>query len=243
MSINKKHVKTFWNRRFLLYELVKKGIKLKYRRSYLGILWSMLEPILTTIVLTIVFGTLFGNNDKEFPLYILCGRLVYSFFATGTKTASKSIRLNAAMIKKVYIPKYLYPLSCVLYNYVIFAISLIVMVPLAVYCNVTVTWHIIEAIIPLLLLFILTFGVGMILTTIMYSSAIFYYPERLMNSGYAWILKWNPLYCMIQSFRNAMFGEAMDMGLTAYAAVCSIVVLILGVICFYKKQDDFILQI
>ena len=166
MSINKKHVKTFWNRRFLLYELVKKGIKLKYRRSYLGILWSMLEPILTTIVLTIVFGTLFGNNDKEFPLYILCGRLVYSFFATGTKTASKSIRLNAAMIKKVYIPKYLYPLSCVLYNYVIFAISLIVMVPLAVYCNVTVTWHIIEAIIPLLLLFILTFGVGMILTTI-----------------------------------------------------------------------------
>jgi len=162
MSINKKHVKTFWNRRFLLYELVKKGIKLKYRRSYLGILWSMLEPILTTIVLTIVFGTLFGNNDKEFPLYILCGRLVYSFFATGTKTASKSIRLNAAMIKKVYIPKYLYPLSCVLYNYVIFAISLIVMVPLAVYCNVTVTWHIIEAIIPLLLLFILTFGVGMI---------------------------------------------------------------------------------
>ena len=177
----------------------------------------MLEPILTTIVLTIVFGTLFGNNDKEFPLYILCGRLVYSFFATGTKTASKSIRLNAAMIKK--------------------------------------------AIIPLLLLFILTFGVGMILTTInvffrdmeyiwevllmliMYSSAIFYYPERLMNSGYAWILKWNPLYCMIQSFRNAMFGEAMDMGLTAYAAVCSIVVLILGVICFYKKQDDFILQI
>ena len=90
MSINKKHVKTFWNRRFLLYELVKKGIKLKYRRSYLGILWSMLEPILTTIVLTIVFGTLFGNNDKEFPLYILCGRLVYSFFATGTKTASGS---------------------------------------------------------------------------------------------------------------------------------------------------------
>lgn len=64
----------------------------------------------------------------------------------------------------------------------------------------------------------------------------FYYPERLMNSGYAWILKWNPLYCMIQSFRNAMFGEAMDMGLTAYAAVCSVIVLILGVICFYKNR-------
>jgi ABC-2 type transport system permease protein len=91
--------------------------------------------------------------------------------------------------------------------------------------------------------FLVLFSMGVLLMLIMYSSAIFYYPERLMNSGYAWILKWNPLYCMIQSFRNAMFGEAMDMGLTAYAAVCSIVVLILGVICFYKKQDDFILQI
>lgn len=98
MSINKKHVKTFWNRRFLLYELVK-GIKLKYRRSYLGILWSMLEPILTTIVLTIVFGTLFGNNDKEFPLYILCGRLVYSF-CNGNKNSIQIYQVKCSDDKK-----------------------------------------------------------------------------------------------------------------------------------------------
>ena len=72
MSINKKHVKTFWNRRFLLYELVKKGIKLKYRRSYLGILWSMLEPILTTIVLTIVFGIV-----GAIPILVCIGILLF----------------------------------------------------------------------------------------------------------------------------------------------------------------------
>lgn len=78
------YLKTFWSRRYLLEELVK-GIKLKYRRSYLGILWSLLEPILTTIVLTIVFGTLFDNSNKTFPVYILSGRLLYSFSAVEQK--------------------------------------------------------------------------------------------------------------------------------------------------------------
>ena len=118
----KKYFDNFRQYQFLLSELVKKGIKLKYRRSYLGILWSMLEPLLTMIVLTIVFGTLYGNTDRTFPVYILSGRLLYSFYSSATKTTLKSIRSNSAMIKKVYVPKYLYPLSSVLYNYIIFLI-------------------------------------------------------------------------------------------------------------------------
>ena len=113
----KKRIDTFWRYRNLLFELVKKGIKLKYRRSYLGIIWSLLEPVMTTIVLTIVFGTLYGNKDHTFPLYILSGRLLYSYFAQGTKVSLKSIRQNSAMIKKVYVPKYLYPLSSVPVSY------------------------------------------------------------------------------------------------------------------------------
>ena len=74
----KEYVNTFLHYRFLLGELVKKGIKLKYRRSYLGIVWSLLEPLLTMIVLTIVFGTLFGNKDRTFPVYILTGRLLWN---------------------------------------------------------------------------------------------------------------------------------------------------------------------
>ena len=124
----KEQIDTFKKYRFLLRELVKKGIKLKYRRSYLGILWTLLEPLLTTCVLTLVFGTYCGNNDKTFPVYILTGRLLYSFFSSGTKAAMKSIRQHAGMIKKVYVPKYIYPLSSVLFNFVIFAISLIVLI-------------------------------------------------------------------------------------------------------------------
>ena len=92
----KKYIDNLIQYKFLLSELVKKGIKLKYRRSYLGIVWSLLEPLLTMIVLTIVFGTLYGNTDKTFPVYILTGRLIYSYYSTATKSALKSIRANSA---------------------------------------------------------------------------------------------------------------------------------------------------
>ena len=99
-----KYVKNFARYRYLLIELVKKGIKLKYRRSYLGLIWTMLEPLLTMIVLTIVFGQLLGKGDRLYPVYILCGRLIYSCFSSSTKIAMRSIRANQAMIKKVYVP-------------------------------------------------------------------------------------------------------------------------------------------
>lgn len=257
----KKQIENFMKYRFLLAELVKKGIKLKYRRSYLGIIWSLLEPLLTMIVLTIVFGTLFGNHTREFPVYILTGRLLYSFYSSSTKGALRSIRKNAPMIKKVYVPKYLYTLSDVLYNYIIFLISLIVLVVVAVVLGVYPTVYLLQAPIALILILIFAYGTGMLLATIgvffrdmeylwtvalmliMYTCAIFYYPERLLKSGWAWILQYNPLYCIISIFRSAMFGEMMNIQYFLYATVFSVVTLIVGLLCFKKKQDEFILYI
>lgn len=257
----KKYIDNFFQYRFLLMELVKKGIKLKYRRSYLGIVWSMLEPLLTMVVLTIVFGTLYGNTDKTFPVYILTGRLLYSFYSLATKTALKSIRANSAMIKKVYVPKYLYPLSSVLFNYVIFLISMIVLAVVALALGVRPTVYLLQAPIALILLFIFAYGSGMLLATIgvffrdmeylwsvvlmliMYTCAIFYYPEKLLKSGWYWILKYNPLYCIIDIFRSSIFGSMMNLDYLAYAAAFSFGILAIGLFCFKKKQDDFILHI
>lgn len=257
----KKQLKNFMRYRFLLGELVKKGIKLKYRRSYLGIVWSLIEPLMEMTVLAIVFGTLFGNSDKTFPVYILTGRLLYSFFSQGTKASLSSIRNNSSMIKKVYVPKYLYPLSSVLFNYVIFGISLIVLVLVSLVFKVYPTVYTITAVIPLILILIFTYGVGMILATfgvffrdleylwnvalmlIMYTCAIFYYPDKLLSSGYAWILRINPLYCIIAIFRDAVFGRPMDMFMMIYAAIFSLVTLVIGLLVFHKQQDKFILHI
>ena len=257
------HLKTFYRRKYLLWELVKKGVKLKYRRSYLGIFWSLLEPLLTTIILTVVFGTLFGNTTKSYPLYILCGRLMYTFFSAGTKSATRSIRSNAAMIKKVYVPKYLYPMSSILFNFVIFALSLIILVPLTIYCQVSFTYRWFYLFIPLILIILLTFGVGIILATIavffrdmeylwdvslmfiMYTAAIFYYPERLLKSGYAFLLNYNPLYCVISVFRACLLGTGLSNELRniIFAAGFSVVSIVVGTFVFYKKQNDFILHI
>ncbi len=118
-----------------------------------------------------------------------------------------------------------------------------------------------QAIIPLILLLITAFGVGMILSTmavffrdleylwsvglmiIMYASAIFYKPEKLLKSGFGWILKCNPLYLLIHNFRQAVFGMPMNMKFLAASIVFAIVSVIVGLIFFYKKQDEFILHI
>lgn len=257
----KKYIDNFMQYRFLLRELVKKGIRLKYRRSYLGIVWSMLEPLLTMIVLTIVFGTLYGNTDKTFPVYILTGRLLYSFYSSATKGALKSIRSNSGMIKKVYVPKYLYPLSNVLYNYVIFLISLVVLAAVSIVLGVKPTVYLLQIPLALVLIFLLSYGSGMILATIgvffrdveylwsvalmliMYTCAIFYYPEKLLDSGWFWILKYNPLYCVIDIFRAGIFGQQMNMEYFVYSAAFSAVAILIGLLCFKKKQDDFILHI
>ncbi len=163
----KKYIKGFFDYRFLLSELVKRGIRLKYRKSYLGIVWSLIEPLMTTAVLVVVFGALFDRlKDQTFATYIMCGRLTYTFFQNGTKGASKAIRGNASMIKKVYVPKYLYPLSNVLYNFIIYLISLVVLVPVLIISHLAPSlrmWKLIPAIVMLL---ILTIGVGMILSVL-----------------------------------------------------------------------------
>lgn len=257
----KQYMKNFTKYRFLLVELVKKGIKLKYRRSYLGILWTLLEPLMTMMVLTLVFGTFFGRDDPTFPVYILTGRLLYSFFSTATKGAMRSIRQNAPMIKKVYVPKYMYPLSSVIYEYIIFLISLIVLLVVGTVLKVRPTVYLIQAIVPLVILFVMVLGIGLILSTvavffrdleyiwsvglmlIMYTCAIFYQPERVIGTGNGWVFAINPLYATISIFRDAVYGRPMDMYNLCFSAVFAVGSLIVGMIVFVKNQDKFILNI
>ena len=257
----KKMWNNFWNYRFLLMELVKKGIRLKYRRSYLGVVWSMLEPLLNAIVLTIVFGTLYNQTDATFIVYVLSGRLIYTCFSTATKGALKSINGNAQMIKKVYVPKYIFPFSNVLFNYVIFLISLAVLAVVSLVRGVYPTKYLLGAIAPLLIIFVMSLGVGLILsavgvffrdmeyiwsvglTLVMYCCAIFYKPERILATKFAVIIRYNPIYAVICNFRHCVFGEPMEMFYLVYSAIFSVVVLLIGLLIFKKNQDKFILHI
>lgn len=252
---------TFKKYRYLLYQLVKKDIKLKYRSSYLGVLWTMLEPLLTMLVLTLVFSKLLGKGTRDFPVYILTGRLLYSFFSGSTKAALKSVRSNAGMIKKVYVPKYMYPCASVISGYVTFLISLLVLALVAAVRGIKPTWHLLEAVFPLTIIFMLTLGAGLILSTIavffrdmeylwgvalmliMYMCAIFYRAEDVISSRNGWIFKCNPLYAIIANFRSAVFGQPLDVSAMLYSLVFSLISLVVGVFVFYKNQDKFILHL
>lgn len=258
----KRHLNNFLRYKYLLFELVKKNIKLKYRRSYLGILWTLVEPLLTMIVLTLVFGTLFGKDDRTYPVYILCGRLLYSFFSSASKAGLKAVSGNAAMIKKVYVPKYIYVVAAIISNFVTFVISLVVLVGVAAVLRVEPTWHIVEGLIPLVILFVMTLGIGLILATlnvffrdieyiwsvltmlIMYASAIFYTTERVINTGNGWVFNVNPIYMCIANFRNAvLYGTAMNLDYCIHSAIFAVLSVIIGSVLFYKEQDKFILYV
>ena len=258
----KRLLANFKKYRYLLGELVKKDIKLKYRNSALGFVWTLLEPLLTMVVLTVVFQTMLARKVQYFPVYVLCGRLLYSYFSNGTKLALKSIRRNSSMIRKVYVPKYIYPLSSALSGYITFLISLIVLIGVAIVQDVKPTWHLLGAIVPLITILIMTIGVGFILATLdvffrdaeylwgvilmllMYASAIFYDPaDLLLDPVKSWILKLNPLFGIIQNFRNAIFGNPMNVKYALYAGGFAVATLIVGAFMFYKKQDKFVLYI
>lgn len=256
-----KFISNFKKYKYLLLELIKKDIKLKYRNSVLGFLWTLIEPLLTMIVLTLIFSNLLGKGDDNFPVYILCGRLLYSFFASGTRSALKSVRAHGTMISKVYIPKYMYPLATIISNYIIFLISMVVLIGVAIVMKVRPTLYVFEAVIPLTVIAVLTMGVGLLLATldvffrdleylwsvilmlIMYTCAIFYKADKVMTTSNAWIFKINPLYSLIVNFRNAVFGRPLDMYHLWYSIGFSAAIFILGTVVFARKQDEFILYV
>lgn len=250
--------KNSYNYRFLLEQLITRSIKLKYRKSYLGVLWSLVEPLMTMAVLTFIFGTLLGRGDKYYPVYVLSGRLLYSFFSTGTRATMKSIRSNSAMIKKVYVPKYMYPLAACCSSYIIFLISLIDLFFVVFVLGMEITPYLLLSVVPILILFLLTYGVGMILSTvntffrdveyiwdvgmtlIMYTCAIFYNVDSFKGTPKYLIFKINPLYGLIKCFRECIYGQPMELDWLLYAIGCSIAACVLGMWLFKKKQDEFI---
>lgn len=257
----KQFVLNFKKYGFFLKQLTVKEIKLKYRNSVLGIFWTFLEPLLTMIVLTLVFSKLLGKGTRDFPVYILSGRLVFSFFSGATQKALKSVRTHAGMIKKVYVPKYMYPVAAVFSNYIMFLISLIVLMAVACMRHIFPTIYVLYAVIPLVSILFISLGTGLILSAlsvffkdleylwtivtmiVMYASAIFYDAESAVTAKNAWIFKFNPVYACIDNFRSAIFGTVPNIWGIVYSAVFAAISCIAGVVIFVKTQDKFILYL
>ena len=248
-----KSIQTYNEYKPLLYEFVKRDIKVKYKNSYLGILWSMLNPLLTMLVLTFIFSNIFRNSIPNFPVYCLAGRLIYDFFSQSTRQCMTSITSKSSLIKKIYIPKYIYPLSRIMSTFIIFVVMIITGVKFK-FINLFMVY-------PLITLFFISLGIGMILATInvffrdmehiysvilmliMYMSAIFYSVD-IVNPLFALVMKINPIYPVIYVFRECiLYGNITSIKNIILCAIYAIVYMIIGIIVFRKNQDKFILHI
>jgi len=246
---------------YLLSVLVKRDIKKKYKGSMLGIFWSLLNPLLHMIVLTMVFSMLFIRKIDNFPLYIISGRLIFGFFSQSTTAAMNSIIQSAKLIKKVYISKYVIVLARILSAFVIFVISLADLFLVVLITKAPVTLNFLWALVYLALLLIFVTGAGLILATIatffrdmthlysvvtliiMYMSAIFYPPE-IVPEQYRIFFLLNPVYHFIQGFRYAVYYNTVPPASNLiYCVVVAFGFLLAGNYVFGKNQDKFIFAV
>jgi len=265
-------VEMFRKYKNLLSELTRKNVKLKYRSSWLGIFWSFLQPLLNMVVLSIVFTHIFKHNVNDvicFPVYLFAGRLMLDFFNTATRQAMTSFRVNQAIIKKVYVPKYMYPLSSIFSCFVTLAISLLGYIMVWIFFKLTgigngsalvLSWRVLLVPIPLFLILLFSTGVGLILsvlcvyfrdieyiwgvfqTLLLYMVPVLYHVHAIHIGWLKVIIKFNPLYSMIELFRQCVLypDATFQLDMLLYAAVTSIVMLVVGMVIFNWKSDQII---
>ncbi|MBQ2753170.1 MAG: ABC transporter permease [Firmicutes bacterium] len=257
-----KYLHEFWRYRDLLKLLIGKNIKLKYRRSFLGYLWSILNPLLIMIVMSIVFSTMFKRNIENFPVYLFCGQLLFNYMNTSTHQAISSVTGNAALLKKTYVPKYIFTLARVTSGLVDLFLSLGALVIVIIFTQAKVTWY--ALLFPFVLLQLYVFCVGLSLflaqanvffrdiqfiynavtTAWMYLTAIFYPLEALPVRLSFFIRRFNPMFFYVGQFRDVIYyGNMPDPIMVLEGCGVAILMLCIGIFTFMRSKDKFILHI
>ena len=246
----------------LLKQLVSRDIKLKYRRSVLGYVWSILNPLLVMIVMVVVFSRLFDRNIENFPVYLLIGRAMYDFVIGSTNKALSGITDNSSLLKKTYVSKFMFPLAKTTSSMVDYVFSLGAL--LIVLVVTRSKFYFTMLLFPLITLEAYVFACGLgfflaqahvffrdtryiynaITTMWMYCSAIFY-PVSILPSWLRFLVeKFNPLYIYIKQFRDIAHLGVLPAGQDVLLGVVyALAAFALGTALFKHNQDKFILYI
>lgn len=265
MRVWKERFHVFYKYKDLLIQLVTKDLKLKYRRSILGYVWSILNPLLIMIVISFVFSKMFNRNIENYPVYLIAGRTLFEFNSTATNGAMRSVIGNGALMKKTYVPKYIFPLARVTSSLIDSFFSMGALVIVMIFTRASVSWHILLAPIIMVQIYLFSLGLGFFLSAInvffrdvqyiyhafvtawMYATPLFYDLESIAAASpqVAFIIeKFNPLYYYIQSFRDVVYYGRFPTAWNFWMGwVIAGAALIIGLVCFKKKQDQFILYI
>lgn len=256
--------------RFILKQLVTKDFKIKYRRSFLGVAWSVLNPLLMMIVMAVVFSTIFaqGRNGavspELYPLYLIVGNVTFSVMSESTNQALMSIIWASSLLKKVKVHRWVFPVQKVLFSLVNFGFSLIAVAIVMIWFHIVPTWHLILLPVCLFLLMLFCMGLGMMLSALTvffrdimhlwsvvitawtYLTPIFWTTDFIgqMPHVVRIIMYANPMYNYIQFMRDIFLSQTTPTFFTVGMCVAwAVVALVLGYVVFHSSEHKFILYI
>lgn len=259
------HLQDVWNYRDLLWLLVRRDFVSFYKQTILGPLWFFVQPLLTTVMFTLVFGTFGGFSTDELPqpLFYLAGITAWNYFADCLTKTSTVFKDNANIFGKVYFPRLIMPLSIVVSNLVRFAVQfLLFLVVLAFYVlkgtAIHPTWALCLFPLIVVLMALMGLGSGMIISALttkyrdlaflitfgiqllMYATTVIY-PLSVVNQKYRFLIESNPMTALIETFRYAFLGKgSFSWGSLGYSVVVTLVLLLFGIIIFNKVEKNFV---
>lgn len=246
---------------FLISRLVARDFNTKYRQSALGVLWSVLNPLLTTLVMFIVFSQMFRSNTEHYIVYLVSGIILWNFFAESTNVGLQSITMNAPLINKVYVPRYIFPLCKITTAFVNLLFSMVPLVVVCLFSGVRVTKALLLIPLPLIMLVLFACGMCLLLSTcnvffrdtsFLWSVVIMmwtyltplFYSESIVPARFIHFYHLNPMYQFIYFFRTLIIdGVSPQPIVYLYSLLVCIVPLLAGIWVFNKNQSKFVLYL
>lgn len=247
--------------RELIRQFVSRSIKTRYKRSVLGILWTLLNPLLTMVVLTIIFSQVFRFTLENYPIYVLCGLVVWNFFSNVTTEAMSDMLLSGNLLGRIYMPKSVFAVSAVGTGLVNLLLSLIPVFIIALVLGVQITPAIIVMPLAIIILAVFSLGLGLTLSTtavffgdmepvynvvltIWFYSTPIIYPVEAIPEQFQWLIRLNPLYYLLTIFRDPLFkGTVPELSFWLISCSLALVALIIGVYVFTSRSNEYAYRI
>ena len=251
-------LRDLWAFRELLYFLIWRDVKVRYKQTELGVAWAILQPLVTMFIFTLFFGRLAGvpSDNIPYPIFAFAGLLAWTFFSNAISTSGNSLVGSAHLITKVYFPRMIIPGAAVAAGLVDFAIAFVILVLMMIYYGIGITWNILMFPVLLLLTTLLALGMGMWMSALnvkyrdvrfalpfmiqlwMYMSPVIY-PASFLPEKFRWLLSLNPMTGIIEGFRSSLFGRPFNWIALSTSAAITLILLLYSSYSFRRMEKSF----
>jgi len=252
------HLQELWSYRELLYFLTWRDIKLRYKQTALGAAWVIIQPLFTMILFTLLFGKLarMPSDNVPYPLFAYAGLVPWTFFSNAIANSGNSLVGNSGLISKVYLPRVYIPAGAVGAGLLDFAIASLLLIPMLIYYQISISWQLVFLPLFALLATILALSVGMWLAALnvryrdvryaipflvqlwLFASPVIY-PASIVPQKWRWLLALNPITGVIEGFRASILGKGFDMATILPSLIVTLLLLILSFLAFRRVEDTF----